>query len=154
MALVEINLRPDDSQLRGFGIGAAVIFGLFGWYISAQGKFLFWEFPESAGTVATVLWVVAGLCLVDSLTGYLFGSKFRPVNLPVYLLITIVAYPIGFVLSFVLLGVLFFGLITPLGLFFRLIGRDPLNRRLQPDATTYWEPHKGAKEPARYFKQY
>ena len=55
-------------------------------------------------------------------------------NLPIFVGLTILAYPIGFVVSYFIMGLLFFGMITPLGLLFRLIGKDPLNRGFEPAA--------------------
>ena len=40
----------------------------------------------------------------------------------------ILAFPIGWTISQVILVVMFFGLFTPIGLIFRLLGRDPLHR--------------------------
>jgi len=48
----------------------------------------------------------------------------------------------------------YFGLITPLGLVFRLIGRDLLCRRFDPKARSYWVPHQQAKKVERYFQQF
>jgi hypothetical protein len=68
--------------------------------------------------------------------------------------LSVVAFPIGFVVAYVILGVLFFVLITPLGLAFRLIGRDPLKRRFEPEVPTYWEPSGPARSMESYFKQF
>ncbi len=38
----------------------------------------------------------------------------------------------------IVIGLLFFGAITPLALVMRLAGRDPLARVKDPDAATYW----------------
>lgn len=38
----------------------------------------------------------------------------------------------------VALGVLFFGVVTPTGLLLRLFGKDPLCRKLDPNADSYW----------------
>ena len=38
----------------------------------------------------------------------------------------VLAFPIGWTVSQVMLALMFFGLFTPIGLVFRLIGRDPL----------------------------
>jgi hypothetical protein len=62
--------------------------------------------------------------------------------------------PIGLVVSFVMLGLFYFLLITPLGLVFRLLGRDPLHRRFDPKAETYWVEHQPADRPERYFQQF
>lgn len=42
------------------------------------------------------------------------------------------------VLGRVAIAVLFFGVLTPLALVMRVWGRDPLRRRLDPDAPSYW----------------
>lgn len=51
---------------------------------------------------------------------------------------------LGFLLhlfvSQVVLGILYFGVVTPTGLLIRLAGKDSLGLRLQKDATTYWIP--------------
>ena len=68
--------------------------------------------------------------------------------------LTILAYPIGFVLSYVIMGFLFFGMITPLGLFFRLVGKDPLNRRFDSAAETYWSEPRPRRSKESYFRQF
>ena len=45
---------------------------------------------------------------------------------------------IGFVLSYLVMGTLFFLLITPVGLVLRLLVRDPMERRMLPEAESYW----------------
>ena len=52
------------------------------------------------------------------------------------------------------MAVLFYGVFTPIGLFFRLIGRDPLHRRFQPEADTYWVARRPATDVRRYFRQF
>ena len=72
----------------------------------------------------------------------------------IYVGMMAVTLPIGFVVSLVLMGVFYFGLITPLGLIFRLIGRDVLPRRFDPKARTYWIPHQQETKAERYFQQF
>jgi hypothetical protein len=38
----------------------------------------------------------------------------------------------------IVMRLLFFGVVTPIGLAMRLTGRDPLRRRHDPTATSYW----------------
>lgn len=42
------------------------------------------------------------------------------------------------IVSPVILGIMFFGVITPMGLAMRALGKDPLRLRRAPEATTYW----------------
>ena len=42
----------------------------------------------------------------------------------------------------VLLGIIYFAVVTPTGLLMRLTRRDPLRLRREPDAKTYWIPRE------------
>jgi hypothetical protein len=42
------------------------------------------------------------------------------------------------IVSPVVLGVMFFGVVTPMGLVMRALGKDPLRLRFDPAARTYW----------------
>lgn len=43
------------------------------------------------------------------------------------------------IVSPVILGILFFLVVTPIGYLMRLSGKDPLRLKLEPDAQTYWQ---------------
>ena len=58
------------------------------------------------------------------------------------------------VVSFVLLAVFYYLLITPVGLFFRLTGRDILQRKFDASAESYWHPRRPAGNIKRYFNQF
>jgi predicted LPLAT superfamily acyltransferase len=76
---------------------------------------------------------------------------------PVYAAMTILGVCISFVITPVILATIYFGLFTPLALFFRLRGRDPMQRRFEPDAATYWLPHRDVtrpRAPASYLRLY
>jgi Saxitoxin biosynthesis operon protein SxtJ len=66
----------------------------------------------------------------------------------------VLAFPIGWTVSQVLLAVLFYGLFTPIGLIFKLIGRDPLHRARRPDLKSYWTAKPTPVDLRRYFKQF
>ena len=51
---------------------------------------------------------------------------------PIYVSWMVLAFPIGWTVSQVMLAVMFYGVFTPIGLVFRLIGRDPLHRTRRP----------------------
>ena len=42
------------------------------------------------------------------------------------------------IVSPIALGIMFFGVLTPMALVMRLIGRDAMKRRFEPSARTYW----------------
>ncbi len=66
----------------------------------------------------------------------------------------ILAFPIGWTVSQVMLAVIFFGLFTPIGFLFRLLGRDPLHRTRRPELESYWVPKPTPTDLRRYFKQF
>jgi hypothetical protein len=51
-----------------------------------------------------------------------------------------IAHVMGFVMTRVILTLVFFLAITPTGLVFRLLGKDLLQKKIDPKADTYWIP--------------
>jgi hypothetical protein len=145
--MVEINWQPDDRTLRQFGWIALAGFGLVA--LLAWNEWLVF----SAGLGAArkpVVGVLAGLGMLSAL----FSLVAPKANKPIFLGLTLLSYPIGFVLSYVIMGVLFYALITPVGLVFRLIGKDPLHRRFDPQAATYWTSPRPRRGKDSYFRQF
>jgi hypothetical protein len=52
------------------------------------------------------------------------------------------------------MATLFYLIIAPIGLLLRLFGTDPMERRILPDAESYWEDAAAARPNASYFKQF
>jgi len=63
-----------------------------------------------------------------------------------------VALPIGWIMTRLVLGLLFFGLFTPVGWLFRRLRRDPLRLR-KPQTTSYWSPASPPADGQSYFRQ-
>ena len=66
----------------------------------------------------------------------------------------VLAFPIGWTVSQVILLLMYFGLFAPIGLVFRLIGRDPLQRARRPGIESYWTPKPAPADVRSYFKQF
>jgi hypothetical protein len=64
------------------------------------------------------------------------------------------AYPIGWTISHLLLLIVYYVILTPVGLAMRLAGRDPLDRSPDPAAESYWVRRTPPDSPARYFRQF
>jgi hypothetical protein len=145
MAMVEMNWRPTDRQLRQFGWFSLIGFPLVGWALAGFRAPAAWS-----TTLTTVLAVLAALGLAFAVVGTV-----RPgwLTYP-FVGLSLIAFPIGFVVSYLLLIVLYYGIFTPVGLFFRLIGRDALERRFDRSASTYWTEKKMPTDIRRYFRQY
>jgi hypothetical protein len=147
MAVLDINLRPDRRTLRTFGFVCLVGFGLLGLLIWWRGGLFGLGFGSAAMPVAWALWGLGGLAAMLSLVA-------PGANRVLFVGLVVLTYPIGWVVSHVLMGVVFYGVLTPVGLFFRLIGRDPLHRRFDRQAASYWVPHRRVDRVERYFRQF
>jgi hypothetical protein len=148
MALVQINWRPDRNELRKFGFISVVAFGCLGaWLFFRASIFGISLSPQTAKIAAYVCWALAGGSLAGSLT---VPEALRPL----YVTLTAVSLPIGFVVSHLLMAVVFYGLLTPIALFFKIVGRDALQRRLEPSAKSYWQTRSVVEDRARYFRQF
>ena len=145
--MVQINFDPDDRTLRQFGWIALVGFGFVA--AIAWTEVLIFSF----GLGAAKPWV-AGIFAGLAGGSALFGLVYPKANKPIFVGISLLTFPIGFVLSYVIMGTLFFGLIAPVAIFFKLTGRDPLRRRYDPDAPSYWTDARPARANASYFKQF
>ncbi|MBM4337229.1 MAG: hypothetical protein FJ108_15205 [Deltaproteobacteria bacterium] len=145
--MVEINLRPDARTLRQFGFIALGGFGLLA-LLAWNGWLAFAYLGEASR--ASVALALAALAAVSGL----FSLVFPKANLPIYLGLTIAAFPIGFVLSYVIMGTLFYVVIAPIGLLMRVFGHDPMDRRFRPDAKSYWLDARPQRPRDSYFKQF
>jgi MFS family permease len=145
--MIEINLRPDARTLRQFGFIGVAGFG----FVAAIAWFEVFIFAFGLGEARTA--VAGGFAALAALSG-LFSLVYPKANLPIYLGITIATYPIGFVLSYVIMGVLFYLIIAPIGLLLRVFGQDPMARRILPEAESYWEDAPPARPNETYFKQF
>jgi len=136
MSLVRINKNPSDRQLLVFGVAWLVFLGLLGWESWSRGR------HPAAGTA----WILAALV---PLAGLLSPRLLRFV----YLAMSYAAYPMGFVVSRVVLALVYYLVLTPIGLTMRLFRHDPLCRRFDPEAKTYWIRRNGSKTAESYFQQ-
>ena len=136
----DIQFDPPRKMLRQFAALWIVFFGGFAvWQTLVRGN------PLLATVFAVLALTVGPIGLV------------RPEWLrPVYVSWMVLAFPIGWTVSQVIIGVMFYAVFTPIGLLFRLIGRDPLElrRARPPGRESYWAPKPAPTSPRRYFQQF
>jgi len=56
--------------------------------------------------------------------------------------------------SHLVMAIIFYGVLTPIGLAMRLGGRDPLHRKFDRAAGSYWVDRRRPADVKRYFKQF
>jgi hypothetical protein len=133
----DIPFHPPVTTLRWFAaIWVLLLTGLAG------AAFLLRD------DVTTAL-ALLGLALVFGLLGVA-----RPMALrPLFVGMMVVTYPVGWLVTQLLLALVFCCLFTPLALLFRLIGRDALGRRWDPARDSYWTPKPAGEGLRSYFRQ-
>ncbi len=139
MSLVSVNWNPSDRDLKGFrwaGLIASIIVAVLLYTV----KHIEIQWCGVIFGVGLVIWLSGLISL--TLTRY------------IYITLMAVTLPIGLTVSLVLMSVFYYGLITPLGIVFRLMGRDVLCRRFDPEAKSYWIDHEQTQKPERYFHQF
>ena len=112
---------PDRQELRSFGLifatGLVLIFGLLLPWL-AEKPWPSWPWIVAAG--------FAGCALV------------LPQALkPVYFLWMKIGHVLGWINTRIILGVVFFIIFAPVALLLRLLGKDPMHRRLDAQTSTY-----------------
>ncbi|MDX1944314.1 MAG: hypothetical protein SFU86_02830 [Pirellulaceae bacterium] len=73
---------------------------------------------------------------------------------PLYTAAMIATFPLAGLVSLALLVLIYYLLVTPLGLARRLFGGDPLERRWRPAQQSYWRPKPRSSDPRSYFGQF
>jgi hypothetical protein len=136
--MISIDWNPDRRTLRTFALGLLVL-------AVVSTAWLLWQHRFAA----TAQWV----CLIAGGTG-LVGACVPTRVRWIYVAWMLAVFPIGWCVFQCLLAILFFGVITPLGFLMKRLGRDPLQLRTQPGATTYWTVRAPSDDPRGHFRQY
>lgn len=82
------------------------------------------------------------------------GLLYTPSIKFIYRALSILTYPLGWVLSHVILFIIYFGIMTPIGLAAKSVGHDFINKVKDKKKNTYWEKIKRPAVASSYFKQF
>mgnify|MGYP000894203014 CR=1 FL=1 len=118
---MKVSEKVSKTELRKFGIGLAVILPLLFYVV------LPWLFGLTRAS-----WpLMAG-------GGVLLVALLAPVALwPVYRALMWVAIPLGRINSVLLLSLVYFLMVVPMGLVMKMFGRDPIPKKFDASAATY-----------------
>ena len=114
MAVLQINWSPDRRILRQFGWIAFAV-GVVGGALIWRGWWLAWLVEEDARTVMAAVFAVVGL-----FSG-IASIAWPAANKPLFIALTVVGYPIGFVVSMVAMTALFYLVVSPVGLLMKAV---------------------------------
>jgi hypothetical protein len=138
VSLIRIDHHPSRRQLLVFAVLWLVFFGILGKVVLSRTGCL----PAA--------WAIWGLAALVPAAGCVVPEVLRLA----YVGMMYVSFPIGFVVSFLILAAVYYLAVTPIGLAMRLFGYDPMCRRFDPKAETYWSPRPTERQPESYFRQF
>ena len=118
--IIALPKAGTRSQLRSFGFIVGAIFAAIG----------LWPAVVRGGDVrAWCLALAVALTVPAAIAPTVLGPAYR-----VWMALGAL---LGWINTRIILGVIFFGLVTPIGIVLRLTGRDPMQRSFNREATTY-----------------
>ena len=131
------NIKSEKSDLRKFGITIGIILIIIAGY-------LFWKDKESFQIFITV-----GVVL------NVLGIVIPVVLKPIYWIWMIFATILGWIMTRVILSLLFYVIFTPIGLIPRLFGKQFIELKWKKTNNTYWNYRSGGVfEKEKYEKQF
>jgi len=129
---------PSTRTLRQFA----------GLWILFFGGFAIWQYAGHARVERALLLGI--LALTVGPVGLLFPRVLKPV----FVTWLVLAFPIGWAVSRLVLIFLFWIVMTPIALAWRIFGRDVLKLHRPINATTYWTPKDRPAGVVSYFRQF
>ena len=132
----DIEFNPPPRKLREFAAIMGALAGVSGIVLWHRGHF---THAKEIGLVIVAMVSITGLCLP------------RAVHW-IYVGLMLATFPIAFVINYVVLAIVFYFVITPLALVFRMISRDALALKIRTGQSR-WKPI-APKSPASYFRQH
>lgn len=136
MKFTGLPLNPTPRVLRQFAAAWLVVF-----IIAALRAFAHKHQTSGSVFCFTALIGLAGLLKPGTVRWLFSGSM-------------VITFPIGWCVTQITLAMMFYLILTPLALFFRLKGRDELQLKSRPDQSTFWVERGEPPAPEKYLSQF
>ena len=137
MSIFEVKKDFTRRELQWFGPLFALFMGLVGWFL---------VYPI-APIVTYALWIAAGV-----LIAVYYAMPARRIS--IYRGWMYAVMPVGWVISHVLLTLIYYLLFTPIAILMRLCRYDPMQRKFDSSVSSYWVQREKTADVQRYFKQF
>lgn len=136
--MIQIDWNPSRRFLRQFSLLLALLFAIVAAIL---------HFNYGSTQLAIALAVIG---TVIGLAGFVLPSFMRVV----YVIWMAAIYPIGWLVTHLVLAIGFYLVVTPIGITMKLCGYDPMQRSFDGSAKSYWKPRRRPQTVERYFKQF
>src|SRR5262245_30677561 len=135
--MIQIDKHPSRRDLLIFAALLPIFFGIVG--------ALAWR--AQSPRLAAALWAAGA---VAALVAFAVPRARRLL----YLGWMYASYPIAWAISHLILAAIYFLIATPIAVVLRAIGRDPMLRKFDKAAKSYWVLRNPSRDAARYFRQF
>jgi len=132
----DLKLDPPARLLRQFA----------GLWLVFVGSIALWQGLARERPLAG--WILGALALGFGLAGLAWPKSIRPL----YVGMTVAAFPIGWLMTRIILFGMFYGLFTPIGFLFKVMGRDALRLKRRKEKPTYWLSKSTPSDVRSYFR--
>ena len=130
------NIKSGKKELREFGLTIGAVLVILGGVALWRGR---QTYPYLFGWGA--LFAAAGLA---------FPAILKPLQ-KAWMAFGVI---LGFIMSRVVLAILFYAVITPIGIATKVFGMDVLDQRIDKKAVSYWKDKAEVKTKESYENQY
>jgi len=131
------HIKSTMRELREFGVTMGAILIVFADVAMFRGK------------------AFGPYVLVVGFVFFALGLTFPAVLKPLQKIWMGLGLVLGFFVSRIILSIIFFGVITPIGLLMKLFGKDILDERIDKSRASYWHERPDVAKPkASYENQY
>jgi hypothetical protein len=135
--LGRINWHPTRRDLRYFAVTLAIVVALFAMLLILTGK------SHISGWFAAIGLVMSAVCYSIPAIGRI-----------VYLPWMAVTYVLGCIISPIVTAIIFYLLVTPIGLVNRLMGKDRLRLKKPQDVSSYFVNHTDPMDKDSFRRQF
>ncbi len=130
------NIKSDKKELKKFGVSIGIVSLVVGIILLIYSK---QSYPYFLG--------VGGVLIISA---YIFPTILFPLQ-KVWMALAVV---LGFIMTRVILSILFYIVITPINFISRLFGKDFLNLKIEKEKKSYWNLRDEEYEKSSTEKQF
>ena len=132
-----LAIKSEKKQLREFGLTIGIILCLLGGIVLWRGK---QTYPY--------LFSIGGIFII---TGIVIPFILKPLQ-KVWMGFSII---LGFFMSRIIMTILFYLVLTPIGIIMRVLGKDILDQKIDKNKASYWHARDAKPKDAKsYENQY
>lgn len=135
MRLIDINTNPTRRQLSQFAVALSFVVPAVTWL-----------------TVAST--TAVGVAVLSALTMVALAFRLPALFRIPFIALSLLLAPLGIVIGELAMLTIYFGILFPISVCLRALGRDALQLTIDRSARTYWQRKPVPQDPKSYFRRH